>query len=284
MEIRKENINHMNCELIGRPCCIGILGECRILTREHCMFLNGKFHSDATLCSQVDCMGDVCGMIPFLNPDRPDQFYRVFISLFIHAGIVHFLITLGFQFIIMRDLERLCGPLRVGLIYFGSGIAGNLASAIFIPYRAEVGPAGSQFGILAAHLVEVIHAWHIYRRPWNAIKLPLMTIFSLFLIGLIPMVDNYAHFFGFLSGFLLSFSLLPFISIGDYDRKIKVSLIVVSILLYLGLLTLLVIGFYIWPIENDAILKFFGYFNCVPVTNDFCAEQNIHWTPKLFIL
>ena len=43
----------MTCEIRGRPCCYGIQGECKITTREHCDFLRGYFHEDATLCSQV---------------------------------------------------------------------------------------------------------------------------------------------------------------------------------------------------------------------------------------
>jgi len=38
----------------------------------------------------------------------------------------------------MRDLEKLTGSLRIAIIYMGSGVAGNLASAIFVPYRADV--------------------------------------------------------------------------------------------------------------------------------------------------
>jgi len=38
----------------------------------------------------------------------------------------------------MRDLEKLTGSLRIALIYLGSGVAGNLGSAIFVPYRADV--------------------------------------------------------------------------------------------------------------------------------------------------
>jgi membrane associated rhomboid family serine protease len=38
----------------------------------------------------------------------------------------------------MRDLEKLTGSLRIAVIYMGSGVAGNLASAIFVPYRADV--------------------------------------------------------------------------------------------------------------------------------------------------
>ena len=38
------------------------------------------------VCVQVDCLDDVCGLLPFLNPDVPDQFYRLWLSLFLHAG------------------------------------------------------------------------------------------------------------------------------------------------------------------------------------------------------
>jgi membrane associated rhomboid family serine protease len=55
----------------------------------------------------------------------------------------------------MRDLEKLAGAKRTGIVYLASGMVGNLASAIFVPNRAEVGPAGSHFGLLAAAIVEV---------------------------------------------------------------------------------------------------------------------------------
>lgn len=83
-------------------------------------------------------MDDVCGMLPFVSPGRPDQFYRLWTSLFLHAGVLHLMATLCLQWFLMRDLEKLAGPLRIGIIYLGSGMAGNLASAIFVPYRAEV--------------------------------------------------------------------------------------------------------------------------------------------------
>ena len=44
---------HMICDIIGHPCCIGIRGQCQITTREYCLFVGGKFHEEAALCSQV---------------------------------------------------------------------------------------------------------------------------------------------------------------------------------------------------------------------------------------
>lgn len=39
---------------------------------------------------------------------------------------------------VLRDLEKLAGWHRIAIIYLLSGVTGNLASAIFLPYRAEV--------------------------------------------------------------------------------------------------------------------------------------------------
>lgn len=60
-------------------------------------------------------------------------------------------------------------------------------------------------------------------------KLVTITLF-LFVFGLLPWVDNFAHLFGFIFGFLLSFALLPFVSFGEYDRQKKICLIWVSFL------------------------------------------------------
>jgi hypothetical protein len=87
-------------------------------------------------------MSNVCGMFPFFSNDVPDQFYRLFTSLYLHAGIMHLAFTIAFQHIFLSHLERLLGPLRTAIIYIASGIAGNLTSSIFVPYRPEVSFAG----------------------------------------------------------------------------------------------------------------------------------------------
>ncbi|XP_022250066.1 inactive rhomboid protein 1-like [Limulus polyphemus] len=264
--------DHMACEVIGRPCCVGIYGECRITTKEYCDFVRGFFHEEAALCSQVSCLDDVCGMIPFYNSEVPDQFYRLWTSLFLHAGIVHLFITIIIQFYFMRDLEKLTGPFRIGIVYIISGIAGNLASAIFVPYRAEVGPAGSQFGLLACIIAEVIHCWSELKQPGLALLRLLGVALVLFILGVLPWVDNYSHLFGFIFGFLLSYALLPFLSFGKYDRTRKIIIIVLCLLAVIILFLGLVVLFYFRPINECSFCK---YFNCIPFTHDFCETQDI---------
>nr|CAD7424491.1 unnamed protein product [Timema monikensis] len=229
--------------------------------------------ADHMVC-EVSCLDDVCGMIAFFSPETPDQFYRLWMSLFLHAGIFQLAITLVIQYFLMRDLEKLTGSLRIMIIYMGSGVAGNLASAIFVPYRADVGPSGAQFGLLACLIVEVLNAWMMLKQPEQALLKLIGITLVLFLFGMLPWVDNYAHLFGFIFGFLLSYALMPFVSFGDYDRQKKVCLVWVCLLSSLFLFTALVVLFYIIPVYDCEVCS---YFNCVPLTTDFCASQNINF-------
>uniref|UniRef100_A0A8C7B5M6 Inactive rhomboid protein n=1 Tax=Neovison vison TaxID=452646 RepID=A0A8C7B5M6_NEOVI len=262
---------HMDCQIKGRPCCIGTKGSCEITTREFCEFMHGYFHEEATLCSQVHCLDKVCGLLPFLNPEVPDQFYRLWLSLFLHAGVVHCLVSVVFQMTILRDLEKLAGWHRIAIIFILSGITGNLASAIFLPYRAEVGPAGSQFGLLACLFVELFQSWQLLERPWKAFLNLSAVVLFLFICGLLPWIDNIAHIFGFLSGLLLAFAFLPYITFGTSDKYRKRALILVSLLVFAGLFASLVIWLYVYPIHWPWI----EYLTCLPFTSRFCEKYEL---------
>ncbi|XP_072539500.1 inactive rhomboid protein 2-like [Salminus brasiliensis] len=262
---------HMDCTIRGRPCCIGTKGRCEIATREYCDFMHGYFHEEATLCSQVHCLDEVCGLLPFLNPDVPDQFYRLWLSLFLHAGLLHCLVSVVFQMTILRDLEKLAGWLRISIIYIFSGITGNLASALFLPYRAEVGPAGSQFGLLACLFVELIQGWQVLENPWKAFHKLLGIVLFLFFCGLLPWIDNIAHIFGFLSGLLLSFAFLPYVTFGTFDKYRKRVLIILSLLVYVGLFSSLIVWFYFYPIN----WYWLEHLTCLPFTSKFCERYDI---------
>ncbi|XP_069728547.1 inactive rhomboid protein 2 [Phaenicophaeus curvirostris] len=262
---------HLDCQIKGRPCCIGTKGSCEITTREYCEFMHGYFHEEATLCSQVHCLDEVCGLLPFLNPEVPDQFYRLWLSLFLHAGIIHCLVSVTFQMTVLRDLEKLAGWHRISIIFILSGITGNLASAIFLPYRAEVGPAGSQFGLLACLFVELFQSWQVLEKPWKAFLNLFGIVLFLFICGLLPWIDNIAHLFGFLSGLLLSFAFLPYITFGTVDKYRKRAMIIVSLLVFVGLFASLVIWLYVYPVN----WRWVEYLTCLPFTNKFCEKYEL---------
>lgn len=123
----------------------------------------------------------------------------------------------AFQLYLMADLEKMCGWRNLAGIYLVSGMVGNAASAVFIPYRAETGPSGAIFGVFGAFIVEVTRAWGLLRSPGLALGQMLLLISVFLLAGFVPWVDNYAHVFGFLAGLLLANGLLPSVEVGAAD-------------------------------------------------------------------
>ena len=70
-QLNPDRSDHRTCELVGRPCCHGIQGNCNITTREHCDFLQGRFHQDAFLCSQVKwCQYELCNDNTFTSTNN----------------------------------------------------------------------------------------------------------------------------------------------------------------------------------------------------------------------
>ncbi|KRG07364.1 inactive rhomboid protein 1 isoform X2 [Drosophila mojavensis] len=242
---------HMVCEVIGHPCCTGVYGECRITTREYCDFVNGYFHEEASLCSQISCLNNVCGMFPFIAVEIPDQIYRLLTSLCMHAGILHLAITLIFQYLFLADLERLIGTLRTTVVYIMSGLAGNLTSAVLVPHRPEVGPSASLCGVVSS-LVALLLWMH-----WKHVKKPYMSLFKMLLlttvlfgIGTLPYQLNFAGLLaGFGCGTFLTIALVPFASFTKYRRRKKINLIWTCLLFHFFMYMTLATTFYIYPSE-----------------------------------
>ncbi|XP_058828843.1 inactive rhomboid protein 1-like isoform X1 [Topomyia yanbarensis] len=239
---------HMVCEVIGHPCCVGISGECRIATREYCDFVRGYFHEEASLCSQVSCLNDVCGMYPFIATDIPDQFYRLFTSLYLHAGIMHIVLTFAFQHILLSDLERLLGSLRTAILYIGSGVAGNLTSAIFVPYRPEVGPLPSLAGTISSLLTLLIVChWRNLKRPHLALFKLIIVGFLVFGMGMLPWQQNFTGLVaGLLFGMTYTLALTPYVHVRKYSRKRKINLIWTCFVFQFTLYAFMFLAFYLF--------------------------------------
>lgn len=90
------------------------------------------------LCVQVDCLNEICGLLPFREFNAPDQIYRLWLALFLHAGLIHLFLSLLFDFFVLRHVEKRLGWWRTATIYILSGICANMVSAFFVPYYPEV--------------------------------------------------------------------------------------------------------------------------------------------------
>ncbi|MCX7767187.1 MAG: rhomboid family intramembrane serine protease, partial [Candidatus Sumerlaeia bacterium] len=69
----------------------------------------------------------------------PSEFspIKLVTSLFIHSGLIHFIGNMWFFALVAPVIEDRLGPVKFLLTYFGGGIVGNLAQALFIPAGVE---------------------------------------------------------------------------------------------------------------------------------------------------
>ena len=86
---------------------------------------------------QVNCLAGICNIgnlvasadQPWI-PSRPDQWWRLPLSLLYHHGFVHVAMVTVIQWLIMRQIEQTAGWLRMFLIYFISGMGSLLVSMV----------------------------------------------------------------------------------------------------------------------------------------------------------
>ncbi|VDP82689.1 unnamed protein product [Echinostoma caproni] len=210
LSLNEAEARHMTCEVTARPCCLGIRGGCILTTKEHCDFVHGTYNEKAALCSQVNCLENTCGMLPFGNGLYPDQFYRVLTALFVHEGILQLGVTVFIQLTFVRSLEKFIGWARVMFVYLLSGSVGNFLAAYFQPYQIGTGPMACFVALISLRLVIQL----FYTQPVIGLRLGLcksaFILLGFFICGFLPWFDNFAHLGGLISGVLSSFVLLPY--------------------------------------------------------------------------
>ena len=134
-------------------------------------------------------------------------YWQLFTSMFVHSGIVHLLGNMLFLLIFGLRAEEMFSIREYLLIYFLSGLAGNLLSLAFGPYSASgipfvsVGASGAIFGVFGACII------YIRRAVGQSIITALMYAFFLFMINIGPQVNFLAHLGGLVVGLLIGYAL-----------------------------------------------------------------------------
>jgi membrane associated rhomboid family serine protease len=143
------------------------------------------------------------------------EFWRIVTPIFIHFGIVHFLFNMVALFSFGVELERLYGQVRYILIFFLTGIFGNLLTMFMDMGDRPViaaGASGSLFGLLGAMI-----AFYYRNRDtlgWfgnqNLRSLLFVAGLNVLITFSIPGIGIWAHMGGLASGFFLGYFLSPF--------------------------------------------------------------------------
>ena len=136
------------------------------------------------------------------------EYYRFLTSMFLHFGFSHLLNNMVTLIIIGRNVEPVVGKVRFLLVYFLSGLGGNLLSFIGEcatgDYAVSAGASGAIFGLTGSLFALTI----IYRGRVGQVTMRdmvIMILLSLYLGFTSQGVDNLAHVGGLICGFLFTF-------------------------------------------------------------------------------
>lgn len=260
---------------------------------------------DTFVCS----LNDLCGLsgIPTFDDGTkfaPNQWYRIFIPIFLHAGFLHIFFNLLLQLTMGASIERNIGILKYALIYIMSGIAGFLLGANFTPQGiASTGASGALFGVVATNIILFIYTGRKNTNMYGTKHYKLFIFFMFceivisFVLGLLPGLDNFSHLGGFAMGILSAILLLkdPFWIYNDgiityrrdpttwqqfvnnwnplfaYEDKIPLRFLiwvgvrVVALVLIIIYFVLLAKNFFNNDYDLSENCKWCKYFNCIPV-------------------
>merc|ERR1711871_790582 len=140
------------------------------------------------------------------------EWWRLFTTLALHGGVVHFAVNAVVQLRIGLWLEVLWGHSVWILIYATSGTFSSLVSCVLLPDILSVGASGAICGVIGAGLVYIVMTWHqtlpqdIRERNYHAGTLAANIVMTS-ILSLAPMADFAAHLGGFVSGAVLAVGL-----------------------------------------------------------------------------
>jgi rhomboid protease GluP len=142
------------------------------------------------------------------------QWWRLFVSLFLHFGLVHLLFNMVVLANIGRFMETLLGKAAYLILYIVSGVGSEAASLWSHPSMVSAGASGAIFGLYGGLLAFLLR----HRDSISPAALKSLSGGALLFVGynvvyglFRPEVDLAAHLGGLVTGFLLGLFLVqPF--------------------------------------------------------------------------
>lgn len=134
------------------------------------------------------------------------EIWRLFTPMFLHIGLMHLVINSITVYYIGIQIENIFGHARFLVIYLLSGIAGNLASFVFLPNTLSAGASTSIFGLFGAFLML---GESFRNNPYIRLmsrQFLMFVVINLAFDLFSPGIDIYGHIGGLVGGFLLGYA------------------------------------------------------------------------------
>ena len=131
------------------------------------------------------------------------QVWRVFTSMFLHAGLQHLVSNMMLLVLLGGMLEETIGHVSLAITYFVSGVFAGIASlsykVIFLETIPSVGASGALFG-LDGLLLAMVVLLPGYRQKVSLPRALMMIGLSLYSGYSNQLIDNAAHVGGLIAG------------------------------------------------------------------------------------
>lgn len=138
------------------------------------------------------------------------EWWRLFTSIFIHAGFMHLCLNVVGLWLVGIMLEPILGRVRFLLLCITTGVFSSYCSFAWYDKMISVGASGVVFGLMGCILSFVIA--RVYGKELGKFLAGYVLIvvgINLF-VGLVTSgIDNSSHIGGFVSGFVMGFILYP---------------------------------------------------------------------------
>jgi rhomboid protease GluP len=129
------------------------------------------------------------------------QWWRLITAIFLHGNLIHIAMNSWVLMDIGPPVEKVYGSARFLFLYVTTGVIGFILSA-FLGHHASAGASGAIVGLIGLLLAITTRRGGAYMQAFR--RQLMVSVVLMFLIGfMVPVIDNYAHFGGLASGFLL---------------------------------------------------------------------------------
>ncbi|MGT2715692.1 rhomboid family protein [Streptococcus respiraculi] len=160
---------------------------------------------EATTAQAIYDFGGMYGRIVKLDPT---QLWRLVSPIFVHIGWEHFLFNSMTLYVFGYQLEEIFGSKRFFLLYFLSGIMGNIFVLFLTPDTVAAGASTSLFGLFGAMVVLRYYSRNPYLQLLGQRYIALLLI-NLALGFFNPEISLAGHVGGVFGGALASIFLPP---------------------------------------------------------------------------
>jgi rhomboid protease GluP len=140
------------------------------------------------------------------------QWWRIWTSNYVHAGILHLAINMYALSDVGRALERLLGTSKFVVIYTLAGLGGSIVTLLVMPNVNTVGASGAVFGAFGAFLTLIRMHKASFNEEWVqgvTRTLAMLLVFNLLWGFSNPAINNAAHIGGFITGAAAGWAALP---------------------------------------------------------------------------